>query len=87
MSDSTRRKEYDALYGSRANKNKTDAPDASANFFSSFASMFGGEKGGANSATGATAADRPDAENIFADVFEDVSFCRHACYALSSWSW
>lgn len=72
MSDPTRRKEYDALYGSRANKNKTDEPDASDNFFSSFSSMFNGQKDGAGSATGAAAADRPDADNVFADVFEDV---------------
>lgn len=73
LSDSTRRDEYDTLYGSRSTRSRTDDPAASASFFSSFASMFGNGKGGASSATGATAADRPDAENVFADVFEDVS--------------
>lgn len=34
--------------------------------------MFNGQKDGAGSATGAAAADRPDADNVFADVFEDV---------------
>lgn len=35
--------------------------------------MFGKQGGtGAESATGATGADRPDAEHVFADVFEDV---------------
>lgn len=72
LSDSTRRKEYDLLYSTRRPQERTAQPDASANFFSMFTNMFGKQGGsGAESATGATA-DRPDAEHVFADVFEDV---------------
>ncbi|KAI0824212.1 DnaJ domain-containing protein, partial [Trametes gibbosa] len=73
LSDSARRKEYDILYTTRGPQGRTDQPDASANFFSSFSNMFGqGGGGGARSAAGATAADRPDAEHVFADVFEEL---------------
>jgi len=86
LSDSTRRREYDALYSTRNKREKTNEPDASANFFSSFASMFGG--GGATGANtqGAPAADRPDAEGVFADVFEELlrpEVQRHAPW----WAW
>lgn len=66
LSDSTRRKEYDILYAAR--KDRASEPGASGNFFSAFSSMF---TGGAARA-GATPADRPDADNVFADVFEEV---------------
>ncbi|THH26589.1 hypothetical protein EUX98_g7595 [Antrodiella citrinella] len=82
LSDSTRRKEYDVLYSTRNKREKTNEPDASTNFFSSFASMFGG--GGATNAQGA--ADRPDAEGVFADVFEELlrpEVQRHAPW----WAW
>ncbi|KAI0651721.1 DnaJ domain-containing protein [Trametes meyenii] len=73
LSDPTRRKEYDVLFASRGPQERTDRPNASADFFSSFASMFGqGGGGGAQSAAGATPADRPDAEHVFADVFEEL---------------
>ncbi|EMD41759.1 hypothetical protein CERSUDRAFT_110333 [Gelatoporia subvermispora B] len=71
LSDPTRRREYDSLYTSRGPQEKTPDPNASANFFSTFANMFGG-RGTGPSATGATPADRPDADNMFADVFEDL---------------
>ncbi|KAH9857909.1 DnaJ domain-containing protein, partial [Lenzites betulinus] len=72
LSDPTRRKEYDILYTTRGPQERTDQPNASANFFSTFSNMFGQGAGGAQSATGATAADRPDAEHVFADVFEEL---------------
>ncbi|KAH9946803.1 DnaJ domain-containing protein [Amylocystis lapponica] len=73
LSDATRRKEYDVLYSARSSREKTSDPGASANFFSAFGNMFGGKAGGgAGSATGATAADRPDADNVFGDVFEEL---------------
>ncbi|KAI0361774.1 DnaJ-domain-containing protein, partial [Trametes cingulata] len=73
LSDPTRRKEYDILYATRGPQERTDQPKASANFFSSFANMFGQGNGtGAESATGTTPADRPDAEHVFADVFEEL---------------
>lgn len=71
LSDLTRRKEYDSLYSTRNQRERTNEPGASASFFSTFANMFGG--GGAANAQGAPAADRPDADNVFADVFEEVS--------------
>ncbi|KAI0932363.1 hypothetical protein AcV7_000513 [Taiwanofungus camphoratus] len=84
LSDSTRRREYDALYASRGPQEKTGEPGVSADWFSTFASMFGGASG--QSPTGATAADRPDAEHVFADVFEDLlrpEVERHAPW----WAW
>ena len=73
LSDATRRREYDALYSTRRPQDRTGQPDASTNFFSTFANMFGGTSGGAASPTGATAGDRPDADHVFADVFDEVS--------------
>ena len=74
LSDPTRRKEYDMLYNTRRPQEKTDQPSASANFFSTFTNMFGGAAGAQSQpAAGATPADRPDAEHVFADVFEEVS--------------
>ncbi|KAH8100614.1 DnaJ domain-containing protein [Cristinia sonorae] len=86
LSDSTRRKEYDALYSTRKQKERTQSADASANFFSTFANMFGA--GGAKPAegAGAPAADRPDADGVFADVFEELlrpEVHRHAPW----WTW
>ncbi|EED79131.1 predicted protein, partial [Postia placenta Mad-698-R] len=88
LSDATRRKEYDALYASRGPQEKTNEPNASANFFSAFASMFGGgtpSAGNAGSSTGA-AGERPDADHVFADVFEELltpEVQRHAPW----WAW
>ncbi|KAI0662704.1 DnaJ domain-containing protein, partial [Cubamyces menziesii] len=73
LSDPTRRKEYDMLYNTRRPQEKTDQPSASANFFSTFTNMFGGAAGAQSQpAAGATPADRPDAEHVFADVFEEL---------------
>ncbi|OBZ78662.1 putative J domain-containing protein C63.13 [Grifola frondosa] len=69
LSDVTRRKEYDLLYASRGPQERTEMPDASSNFFSAFGNMFGA---GAGTSTGAAPGDRPDAENVFADVFEEL---------------
>ncbi|RPD63084.1 DnaJ-domain-containing protein [Lentinus tigrinus ALCF2SS1-6] len=87
LSDSTRRKEYDILYSTRRPQERTTDPGASYNFFSTFTNMFGNQGGsGAESATGATAADRPDADHVFADVFEELlrpEVERHAPW----WAW
>jgi len=66
LSDPARRKEYDVLFSSKRAGDKTSDPKASSSFFTQFASMFGG--------AGATPAQepRPDAENVFADVFEEL---------------
>ena len=71
LSDTTRRKEYDALYSTRRPQERTAQPDASSNFFSAFAGMFGAQNQGAGP-TGAPAGDRLDADHVFADVFEEV---------------
>lgn len=64
LSDPQRRKEYDDLY--RTQPNRTDNPNSTFDFFSRFANMFGGT-------TGENTTQQPDAEGVFADVFEEVS--------------
>ncbi|KAG9128469.1 hypothetical protein FRC07_011226 [Ceratobasidium sp. 392] len=68
LSDPARRREYDSLFSQRAEYTTAD-PGASASFFNYFASMFGGQSENAAPAGGAH---RPDAEDIFGDVFEDL---------------
>ncbi|EKM60966.1 uncharacterized protein PHACADRAFT_156102 [Phanerochaete carnosa HHB-10118-sp] len=83
LSDATRRKEYDALYSTRTHQEKADDPNASSNFFSQFASMFGASTG---AQPGATPPGRPDADYVFADVFDELlrpEVQRHAPW----WSW
>jgi curved DNA-binding protein CbpA len=63
LSDPQRRKEYDALYCTQSNR--SDNPNSTFDFFSHFANMFGGATG--------TNTGQPDAEGVFADVFEEVS--------------
>lgn len=72
LSDGARRKEYDILYTTRGPSERTEQPNASANFFSTFANMFGAGGAGAQTNAGPTPGDRPDAEHVFADVFEEV---------------
>ncbi|THH02869.1 hypothetical protein EW026_g73 [Hermanssonia centrifuga] len=82
LSDSTRRKEYDALYSTRPRRDKAQDPNTSSNFFSSFANMFTG----AGTAPGGAPPQQPDAENVFADVFEELlrpEVQRHAPW----WAW
>ncbi|KAF7303181.1 J domain-containing protein [Mycena kentingensis (nom. inval.)] len=79
LSDPTRRREYDVLYNSRA-RDRSDDPASAGNFFSQF---FGGGNG-----AGATPAaePRPDADGVFADVFEELlrpEVERHAPW----WAW
>lgn len=64
LSDPKRRKEYDALYASQSFSNGTNDANSSS-FFSQFTGMFGGS--GATTEQG-----RPDAEGVFADVFEEL---------------
>lgn len=79
LSDKTRRREYDILYASRSTKEKSNDPGDSTNFFANFANMFAGGAGaGASGSTGTGAApagahEQPNAEGVFADVFDDVS--------------
>ncbi|KAJ7631202.1 hypothetical protein FB45DRAFT_979295 [Roridomyces roridus] len=67
LSDPTRRKEYDALYSTRSRADRTEAPGSSSSFFNQFSGMFGGPK--ANTTPGGA---QPDAEGVFADVFEEL---------------
>ncbi|KAI0793381.1 DnaJ domain-containing protein [Abortiporus biennis] len=85
LSDPLRRAEYDNLYSSRSQRDRTNEPKASANFFSTFSNMFGAG-GGTGETNGPTDGDRPDADNVFADVFEELlrpEVQRHAPW----WSW
>lgn len=72
LSDPTRRREYDALYTTRSRADRTEEPGSSNSFFTQFAGMFGGaDKAGAAPTPGA--GQQPDAEGVFADVFEEVT--------------
>jgi DnaJ-class molecular chaperone len=81
LSDPIRRREYDALLASRAYSERTSTdPDASSNFFSSFANMFtsAGTSSGNNTQQPEEKqeepfGERPDADETFANVFEEVS--------------
>ncbi|KAG6381325.1 hypothetical protein JVT61DRAFT_5735 [Boletus reticuloceps] len=60
-----------SLYSSKSQTDKSADPKASSNFFHQFASMFG------NAATDNTSRhngheQRPDAQNVFADVFDEL---------------
>ncbi|CCA67878.1 hypothetical protein PIIN_01701 [Serendipita indica DSM 11827] len=77
LSDPTRRREYDALLASHSYSERTTDADASSNFFSAFANMFtGAANAGSSSGTQPEEKpepfERPDAENTFADVFEEM---------------
>ncbi|KAF7307190.1 DnaJ-domain-containing protein [Mycena indigotica] len=85
LSDPTRRREYDSLYGSRAGSERSADPGSSNNaFFSAFANAFSG--GGSSNATPAAEPARPEADHVFADVFEELlrpEVERHAPW----WAW
>ncbi|KAJ7492371.1 DnaJ domain-containing protein [Mycena latifolia] len=70
LSDATRRREYDALYTSRTKADRTDDPGSS-NSFSQFSGMFGGS----GAAPAADTGERPDANGVFADTFEELAWC------------
>lgn len=101
LSDPQRRREYDSLYSTRSHNEYTADPgpgtSANANFFDAFASMFGGgaAKGtGQSTAEDFTNEERPNAEYVFGDVFEEVRIfviaypvrclisCRRRCFDL-----
>ncbi|KAG8749258.1 hypothetical protein FRC12_013498 [Ceratobasidium sp. 428] len=68
LSDPVRRREYDSLFSQRREYTTTD-PGASESFFNYFANMFGGKS---EDAVPPGAANRPDPEDVFGDVFEDL---------------
>ncbi|KIL70692.1 hypothetical protein M378DRAFT_479052 [Amanita muscaria Koide BX008] len=81
LSDPKRRREYDLLYNARTKR--TDAPGASRNFFTQFASTFGASTGAADTQPENA---QPDPNGIFADVFDELlrpEVERHAPW----WSW
>jgi len=71
LSDPTRRREYDELRSARSER--TTDPNASANFFSTFANMFGSAAGaGTAGADAVPPGQQPNAEHVFGDVFEEL---------------
>ncbi|KAI6005250.1 DnaJ domain-containing protein [Pisolithus orientalis] len=83
LSDPVRRRQYDSLYASKSYNAKSGDPKASSNFFAQFANMFG--SGSSTNSTPNNAA-RPDAETVFADVFDELlrpEVERHAPW----WAW
>jgi len=76
LRDPTRRKEYDSLRGTRSRSERTADPTSSANFFANFADFFSGPNAPAGSGGAGSNArgrpQRPDAEGVFGDVFEEL---------------
>jgi len=76
LSDPQRRAEYDRLSSSRPSSERTSDPNASGNFFRTFASMFGAAAGDGQPGQPGTAPEqpggRPDADRVFGDVFEEL---------------
>ncbi|KAL4268157.1 J domain-containing protein [Pleurotus pulmonarius] len=72
LSDVTRRREYDDLYSTRASKDRTTDPGSSTSFFTQFANMFAGSGTGASAQGQAGPGGQPNAEGMFADVFEEM---------------
>ncbi|KAG6859745.1 hypothetical protein C0995_004575 [Termitomyces sp. Mi166 len=64
LSDPARRREYDTLYASRPFNDKTSDPNASPGLFSRFSGMF--------TRSGSQQTPQPNAEHVFADVFEEL---------------
>ena len=92
LSDPVRRQEYDALLAARSFQDRTSDPLASDNFFSQFADFFSfrgtqrppepeeedtmpdGKR--ERERAQAFSEGRPDAEGVFGNVFEEVSWTR-----------
>jgi len=72
LSDPQRRREYDQLAASKSSSEQTTDPTASSNFFTTFASMFSSTGTGTGTAPADPAGQRPDADRVFGDVFEDL---------------
>ncbi|KAJ7751226.1 DnaJ domain-containing protein [Mycena maculata] len=86
LSDLTRREEYDALYSTRSRADRTEDPGVANSFFTQFPGMFGGGGARAGAAPTPGAGQQPDAEGVFADVFEELlrpEVERHAPW----WAW
>jgi len=85
LSDPARRREYDILLQSRPTSSQSSDPSASNNFFAEFAKYFSGGTGTGTTyaedeepkaGTGAygpgVAPERPNADGVFTDVFEEL---------------
>jgi len=87
LSDPQRRRDYDRLSSSRSSSERTSDPSASSGFFQTFASMFSSGTGNGQPGTGPERpGQRPNAEHVFGDVFEDLlrpEVERH----LPVWTW
>lgn len=73
LSDKTRRREYDTLYASRSKNDRTNDPTSSTNFFANFANMFASAAGSSDAGAAPAEGEQPNAEGVFANVFDDVS--------------
>lgn len=73
LSDPQRRRDYDKLSSSRSSSERTNDPNASTNFFTTFANMFSSGASNGQPGTGTEQpGQRPNADRVFGDVFEDV---------------
>jgi len=83
LSNKKRRADYDALFATRSTNDRSNDPSSSANFFATFTNMFANAAG---SSSGGAEGEQPNAEGIFADVFDDLlrpEVERHTPW----WSW
>jgi hypothetical protein len=74
LSEPQRRSDYDRLSSSKSSSERTNDPNASNNFFRMFSGMFTNSAAG-NGQSGAVPEQpdqRPNADQVFGDVFEDV---------------
>jgi curved DNA-binding protein CbpA len=89
LSDPQRRIDYDRLSSSKSSSERTSDPNASSSFFRMFSSMFTNSAAGNGGSSGTRPAQpdqRPNADQVFGDVFEDLlrpEVERH----LPLWAW
>lgn len=101
LSDPGRRAEYDSLFRSRPssaftedNASEYEQAQASGNFFQNFAQFFqnastssaAGEDNKERAETGAGTGRRPNADNVFGDVFEEM-LAPEVSHVRPWWSW
>ncbi|KAN0125179.1 DnaJ domain containing protein [Russula decolorans] len=89
LSDPQRRSDYDRLSSSKSTSERTSDPNASNNFFRMFSGMFTNSAAGNGGSPGTVPEQpeqRPNADQVFGDVFEDLlrpEVERH----LPLWTW